>query len=66
MDIPTPVATARTLRGDHVVVVGAGVGGMAVSLPLARAGAHVTLLERGRATDAEGAGILLQPNGLAC
>jgi 2-polyprenyl-6-methoxyphenol hydroxylase-like FAD-dependent oxidoreductase len=47
------------------VVVGAGVGGMAVSLLLARAGAHVTLLERRPVTDAEGAGILLQANGLA-
>jgi cation diffusion facilitator CzcD-associated flavoprotein CzcO len=65
MDIRAPVAATRTLRGDHVVVVGAGVGGMAVSLLLARAGAHVTLLERRPATDAEGAGILLQPNGLA-
>jgi 2-polyprenyl-6-methoxyphenol hydroxylase-like FAD-dependent oxidoreductase len=65
MDTPALVATTRTLRGDHVVVVGAGVGGMAASLLLARVGARVTLLERRPATDADGAGILLQPNGLA-
>jgi 2-polyprenyl-6-methoxyphenol hydroxylase-like FAD-dependent oxidoreductase len=65
MDIPAPVRTVGTLRGGHVVVVGAGVGGMATSLLLARSGAQVTLLERRPATDVEGAGILLQPNGLA-
>jgi 2-polyprenyl-6-methoxyphenol hydroxylase-like FAD-dependent oxidoreductase len=48
-----------------VVVVGAGVGGMAAALLLARAGASVTLLERAVAPAAAGAGILLQPNGLA-
>jgi 2-polyprenyl-6-methoxyphenol hydroxylase-like FAD-dependent oxidoreductase len=48
-----------------VVVVGAGIGGMATALLLARAGASVSLLERTAAPTVVGAGILLQPNGLA-
>lgn len=48
-----------------VVVVGAGIGGTAAALLLARAGASVSLLERTAAPVAAGAGILLQPNGLA-
>ena len=50
---------------EHVVVVGAGIGGLAAAVLLARAGASVTLLERAPAVGAVGAGILLQPNGLA-
>ena len=54
-----------TVAGRDVAVVGAGIGGLAAALLLARAGASVTLLER-RAEGAEvGAGLLLQPNGLA-
>jgi 2-polyprenyl-6-methoxyphenol hydroxylase-like FAD-dependent oxidoreductase len=48
-----------------VVVVGAGIGGAATALLLANAGARVTLLERVAEPRAVGAGILLQPNGLA-
>ena len=47
------------------VVVGAGIGGMAAALLLARAGASVSLLERAAAPSVVGGGILLQPNGLA-
>jgi len=53
------------LAGADVVVVGAGTGGMAAALLLADAGANVTLLERVAEPGAVGAGILLQPNGLA-
>ena len=49
----------------HVVVVGAGIGGMAAALLIARTGASVTLLERVATPAAVGAGLLLQPNGLA-
>lgn len=49
----------------NVVVAGAGIGGMAVSVLLARAGASVTLVERAPEVHAAGAGILLQPNGIA-
>ena len=54
-----------TLDGSNVVVVGAGIGGMTAALLLAEAGAQVTLLERVPEPLAVGAGILLQPNGLA-
>ncbi|NYJ08348.1 FAD-dependent oxidoreductase [Petropleomorpha daqingensis] len=49
----------------RVTVVGAGIGGMATSLLLARAGASVVLLERVGEVAAVGAGLLLQANGLA-
>ncbi|HWM04092.1 MAG TPA: NAD(P)/FAD-dependent oxidoreductase [Actinophytocola sp.] len=54
-----------TVAHVDVVVVGAGIGGMAAALLLARAGASVSLLERTATPAAVGAGILLQPNGLA-
>jgi 2-polyprenyl-6-methoxyphenol hydroxylase-like FAD-dependent oxidoreductase len=54
-----------TLGGSDTVVVGAGIGGMTAALLLAEAGAEVTLLERVAQPAAVGAGILLQPNGLA-
>ena len=53
------------LAGLRVTVAGAGIGGAATALLFARAGAAVTVLERVRDPAAVGAGILLQPNGLA-
>jgi 2-polyprenyl-6-methoxyphenol hydroxylase-like FAD-dependent oxidoreductase len=53
------------LDGWQVAVVGGAVGGMAAALALARAGATVTVLERVAEPRAVGAGLLLQPNGLA-
>lgn len=53
------------LDGMHVAVVGAGIGGASAATILARAGARVTLLERVATPREAGAGILLQPNGLA-
>ncbi|QRP49276.1 NAD(P)/FAD-dependent oxidoreductase [Amycolatopsis sp. FDAARGOS 1241] len=47
------------------VVVGAGIGGLATALLLARAGASVTVLERDADPGGRGSGILVQPNGLA-
>jgi 2-polyprenyl-6-methoxyphenol hydroxylase-like FAD-dependent oxidoreductase len=49
----------------QVVVVGAGIGGLASALLLARTGASVTLLEKHPSSAGVGAGLLLQPNGLA-
>jgi 2-polyprenyl-6-methoxyphenol hydroxylase-like FAD-dependent oxidoreductase len=53
------------LEGRQVVVAGGAVGGMAAALLPARAGASVTVLERVAEPAAVGAGLLLQPNGLA-
>lgn len=53
------------LGGRQVVVAGGAVGGMAAALLLARAGASVTVLERVAEPAAVGAGLVLQPNGLA-
>jgi 2-polyprenyl-6-methoxyphenol hydroxylase-like FAD-dependent oxidoreductase len=55
----------RRLDGLTAAVVGGGIGGAGAALLLARAGARVTLLERVAEPRAVGAGILLQPNGLA-
>lgn len=49
----------------RVIVVGGAIGGAATALLLARGGARVTLLERVPEPGAVGAGIMLQPNGLA-
>ena len=54
-----------SLNGSSVAVAGGGIAGMATALLLARGGASVTLLERVSEPSAVGAGILLQPNGLA-
>jgi 2-polyprenyl-6-methoxyphenol hydroxylase-like FAD-dependent oxidoreductase len=46
------------------IVVGAGVGGLATAGALARTGWQVTLLERAERLRADGAGLLLWPNGV--
>src|SRR5690348_5595903 len=61
---PSAETPAKSLDGKHVAVVGGAIGGAAVALLLAGAGARVTLLERVDQPRAVGAGILLQPNGL--
>jgi salicylate hydroxylase len=53
------------LQGRHVVVAGSGIGGMTAALLLGSAGASVMLVERVAEPAAVGAGLLLQPNGLA-
>jgi 2-polyprenyl-6-methoxyphenol hydroxylase-like FAD-dependent oxidoreductase len=54
-----------SLQGRHVVVAGSGIAGMTAGLLLGSAGASVRLLERVAEPAAVGAGLLLQPNGLA-
>lgn len=46
----------------HVVIAGAGIGGLTTALSLARTGARVTLLERAPALEEVGAGVQLSPN----
>lgn len=46
----------------HVVVAGAGIGGLAAALALAASGARVTVLERRSALAEYGAGLQLSPN----
>lgn len=50
---------------DHVVVVGAGIGGLAASLVLSRIAAHTTLVERAERPSEVGAALALQPSGMA-
>lgn len=49
----------------RIGIIGCGVGGLAAASLLARAGHDVTLLERFAAPRPIGAGLLLQPSGLA-
>jgi 2-polyprenyl-6-methoxyphenol hydroxylase-like FAD-dependent oxidoreductase len=48
-----------------IAVVGAGIGGLAAALALRRAGFHVQVHERADVLSAAGAGLTLQPNGIA-
>lgn len=46
----------------HVLICGAGIGGLTAALHLARAGKDVTILERAAALEDVGAGLQLAPN----
>lgn len=52
------------LIGVRALVIGAGIGGVAAALALARRGAAVTVLERAEAPGEVGAGIQISPNGM--
>lgn len=53
----------RRLTGPpHVVIAGAGIGGLTAALALARTGTRVTLLERAALIEDAGAGLQLSPN----
>ena len=53
------------MKGLSIAIVGAGTAGLATALFLARQGFSVRLLERVPVLQPVGAGILLQPSGLA-
>lgn len=52
-----------TLDGQSVVVIGAGIAGLAVAQALAMRGAAVTVLEQAARLEDVGAGIQISPNG---
>jgi salicylate hydroxylase len=54
-----------SLLGLRAVVIGAGIGGLAVARALALRGAAVTLLEQAPAITEVGAGLQISPNGMA-
>ncbi len=53
------------MENKKIAVIGAGFAGLASALLLARAGHRVTLFDKFREPAAVGAGILIQPTGLA-
>jgi 2-polyprenyl-6-methoxyphenol hydroxylase-like FAD-dependent oxidoreductase len=59
------IGAPMELKGQKVIVVGAGLGGSAASVFLARAGACVALFEEVAEPGAIGAGIAMAENGLA-
>ena len=54
-----------SLTGRKVVVIGAGIGGLAVARALALRGADVIVLEQAEAIREVGAGLQISPNGFA-
>ena len=54
-----------SLEGQKCLVIGAGIGGLAVARALALRGAKVTVLEQAEAIREVGAGLQISPNGFA-
>ena len=53
------------MKVNNALVIGAGIGGLAVAVALARRGVAVTVLEQADAIREVGAGLQVSPNGLA-
>jgi 2-polyprenyl-6-methoxyphenol hydroxylase-like FAD-dependent oxidoreductase len=62
---PIPHLDIHLLTSQRIAIVGAGFAGLASATLLARAGHQVTVLEKFATPQAVGAGILIQPTGLA-
>lgn len=48
----------------HVLIAGAGIGGLTAALALIRQGFRVTVYEQAKETHEVGAGVLISPNGM--
>src|SRR5262245_28314629 len=64
-DHDTPAARA-TMPPLHIAIAGAGTAGLAAAAFLAREGHRITLFERFAEPRPVGAGLMIQPTGLAC
>ncbi len=53
------------LKGQEITVIGAGIGGLAAAVALARRGAVVRVLEQAPEIGEVGAGLQISPNGVA-
>lgn len=53
------------MKKTHLAIIGAGTAGITTAILLARQGIHVTIFEKVSALEPVGAGLLLQPSGLA-
>lgn len=53
------------MQPQSIAIIGAGTAGLATAARLAEQGHHITLIERAEALAPVGAGLLLQPSGLA-
>lgn len=56
--------SAAMLKGQDITVIGAGIGGLAAALALARRGARVRILEQADEIREVGAGLQISPNGM--
>lgn len=54
------------MAAEHLVVAGAGIGGLTAALALAQAGYKITILERAAAIEEVGAGVQLAANATRC
>lgn len=59
------VSGLLVLIGQHITVLGAGIGGLAAATALARHGAKVHIVEQASRITETGAGLQISPNGLA-
>lgn len=53
------------MKSQHIAIIGAGTAGLALARILARQGHHICMLEKANKMENVGAGLLLQPSGIA-